>query len=277
MENKRYCIFCGAENDADADVCCACGKTMHPKDHLLKDYLYRKTKDSLKGKAEDSFLSVLKNWILSHLYGLVVTVSLITVLAFRVISSSAAAPDYIRNISYAERPDLIALASDSAMQGAIAESQSTQMEETAAPELSEEETDEVLRVVETYAFRVIMEQINTEGGESDFDPSEMRETLEDYYVPESYGYRGAYEFYEPLFHDVTYVSVETDETEMTVNDPSTEIGKQILADGHTVVEYVRTDTYFDQNGRLLASLSFRPVLTMLDGTWYIAEMPEVAQ
>lgn len=42
-EEKKYCVFCGAENDADADVCCSCGKSMHEKDHLLKEYLYKKT------------------------------------------------------------------------------------------------------------------------------------------------------------------------------------------------------------------------------------------
>ncbi len=103
MEEKRYCIFCGAENTADAKTCTACGRTMHPREDLLKEYLYKKTKAKLRGKAEDSFLAILKNWILSHLYGVVVTVSLIT-LALSLAGTFNPRPSYVRRISSPERP-----------------------------------------------------------------------------------------------------------------------------------------------------------------------------
>jgi len=53
MENTKYCIFCGAENAADADTCRVCGKTMHPQENLLKDTpFYRITGIYENGEAQ---------------------------------------------------------------------------------------------------------------------------------------------------------------------------------------------------------------------------------
>ena len=66
---KIYCVFCGLENDAVLEICSNCKKNLHPKNHLFRDFLYDHIKDDLKGKVTDSIFSYLKNFIISHLYG----------------------------------------------------------------------------------------------------------------------------------------------------------------------------------------------------------------
>lgn len=275
MEEKKYCIFCGAENDADADVCCWCGKSMHEKDHLLKEYLYKKTKGRLKGKLEDSFLSVLKNWIFSHLYGLVVTVSLIAAVVFR-ITASAAVPEYVRTVTYEQRPDIIAMTSQSAMQGTSSDTQSASAEtaETAVPE-QEEDPQRLTELVDEYELMYVMETFETGEEFLGEHAGQVRESSAAYMVPAEYGYPTVNEYYDPIFHGVSEIHSRYTDTEIVFNQPETETGSRIHVDGHTVAEFMRTYSYTDQDERDLGSVSYRIVMCRLDGEWYIAEMTEV--
>lgn len=74
---KIYCVYCGKENDNNLEKCTKCKKELNPKNHLFKDFLYDHIKDDLKGKLEDNIFSYLKNYIISHLYGVVMTVSVL--------------------------------------------------------------------------------------------------------------------------------------------------------------------------------------------------------
>lgn len=77
-KNKTiYCVFCGEENDSKFEKCSKCKKELYPKNHLFKDFLYDHIRDDLKDKVTDNIFSYLKNYIISHLYGVVMTVSVL--------------------------------------------------------------------------------------------------------------------------------------------------------------------------------------------------------
>ncbi len=266
MENIKYCIFCGAENDADEDTCRVCGKTMHPQENLLKEYLYRKTKDKLKGKAEDGFLSVLRNWILSHLYGVVVTVSLIAMAAVRLSAASPSLPSYVRVTNAAGRPDGTAAfygTENNAQGGAV---------QTGELTVTTEDLNDVSFLMYEYSSRFMEADIAAHGGRVESDREEDRErgSMEDCLVPPSYGYSGALEYYRLQTREFMYYESTTEQGDMLVNEPTTELGKRLLADGHPVVECIATSVYTGDEGS--RELSFRYVSTKLDGTWYIAEI-----
>ena len=81
MENKKYCIYCGSENDSTSKTCCHCDKELNPTENLLKEYLLNRTKDKLKGNIEDNLYNTIKNFLLSHLYGSLITVSIVSYVA----------------------------------------------------------------------------------------------------------------------------------------------------------------------------------------------------
>lgn len=86
MENKKYCVFCGTENNIAETACTNCHKELHPKENLLIDFLIEHTKDELKGHTEDSLYEVLMNYLKSHLFGVIFSISLITTITASVLS-----------------------------------------------------------------------------------------------------------------------------------------------------------------------------------------------
>ena len=80
-EGTIYCVFCGTENESVNKACKKCKKDLHPKNETFKDFLYRHIRDDLKDKVEDNIFSYLKNFIISHLYGVTMTVSIVFAIA----------------------------------------------------------------------------------------------------------------------------------------------------------------------------------------------------
>ena len=75
----KYCNYCGNEIDDDLMVCPDCKHTLDGKNAALIMFLKKHTKEELISKAEDSLFEYLKNYILSHLYGFILTVTIIAV------------------------------------------------------------------------------------------------------------------------------------------------------------------------------------------------------
>ena len=96
---KAYCVFCGTINDNTLEKCIKCKKELHPKNHLFRDFLYSHIKDELKDKLEDNIFSYLKNYIISHLYGIVMTVSVIFTAVTVVTSLTAKSYRTISDVS----------------------------------------------------------------------------------------------------------------------------------------------------------------------------------
>ncbi len=81
MDNKIYCAWCGAEISKEDKKCAACGKKLPPKDKLFLEFLIEHTKDSIKGNIEDKVYETIKNFLLSHLFSVLVALSIIVVAA----------------------------------------------------------------------------------------------------------------------------------------------------------------------------------------------------
>jgi len=71
--SKVYCINCGHENKDTNKKCTNCHTVLKQEEHLWKEYLYNHVKDDLKGKVTDKWISLIKNYVFSHLYGVVIT------------------------------------------------------------------------------------------------------------------------------------------------------------------------------------------------------------
>lgn len=95
---KIYCIHCGAENKPQDETCCKCGKKLNEKENLFRDFLMDHVKDEVKGKLGDGLFDAVKGWLMSHLYGCLVTISLVAAVSTGV-AAAAAGPE-----SVAQRP-----------------------------------------------------------------------------------------------------------------------------------------------------------------------------
>lgn len=78
MKSKKiYCVYCGEKNKEKDLKCKKCNKKLNPKENMFLDYLKDKIKGDLKGKTEDKVFDIIKNFIISHLYGTIFTATLI--------------------------------------------------------------------------------------------------------------------------------------------------------------------------------------------------------
>lgn len=68
-----YCVECGAKNAPDIEKCTKCHKNPDPKDHAWKDYW----KEKFEGKIEDNAFNLIKEFIKKHLYGVLMTCSVV--------------------------------------------------------------------------------------------------------------------------------------------------------------------------------------------------------
>lgn len=99
-----YCPECGSENALDAVLCQKCGKEINGKEHLFRDFLISHIKEDLKENLSGKLFDVVKNWLLSHLYASVVTVTVVAAAATGV----AAAANAIQSDDVSGRPSSIA-------------------------------------------------------------------------------------------------------------------------------------------------------------------------
>lgn len=80
-KTKIYCVYCGTENVLEDKKCKKCKKKLDPKNRPVYDYLTDKLKDKVDGKLQDNIFSLVTNFIQSHLYGTVLTCSIIFAVA----------------------------------------------------------------------------------------------------------------------------------------------------------------------------------------------------
>lgn len=92
--NKIYCVFCGTENKSDDDKCLSCHKKLNPKENLFVDYLKNHIRDDIKGQVEDKLSSIIIAYLKSHLYGLILTLSIVITSTSIIISSLNEKTDY---------------------------------------------------------------------------------------------------------------------------------------------------------------------------------------
>lgn len=76
-KNKIYCVYCGTENFLEEKKCKKCKKQLDPKNRPFRDYMVEKLKDKVKGDIQENIFSLITEFIKSHLYGTVLTCSVI--------------------------------------------------------------------------------------------------------------------------------------------------------------------------------------------------------
>lgn len=84
MRNKKiYCIYCGEKNNKKDVKCKKCKKKLDPKENLVLDYI----KDHFKSDVEGNIITLIKNFITSHLYGSILTATLIFTVVSAVVTT----------------------------------------------------------------------------------------------------------------------------------------------------------------------------------------------
>lgn len=91
-DSIQYCVYCGTENKIDDKKCIKCHKKLNPKERPLLDYMKGKISDELSGKVEENVISIITNFIKSHLYGFVLSCSVI-VSTLCVVTNIVKTPD----------------------------------------------------------------------------------------------------------------------------------------------------------------------------------------
>ncbi len=76
-DNTIYCVYCGQENKIESKKCSKCEKELNPKNRPFRDYIQKKVEDKLGGKVQDSMFALISGFIKTHLYGTVLTCSII--------------------------------------------------------------------------------------------------------------------------------------------------------------------------------------------------------
>ena len=261
MEEKRFCIFCGSPL-SDGDKCCpVCKKEIPLKENLFKEYLYRNTKESLKEKVDDTLFNIIKNWLISHLYGMVVSIVLIGLVGINLFSPRV--PSYITEMNSSSRPaDVSSAQTEQTAQTEERESHSG--DASAASDLAHGFTDSV------FYYTI------TDNGRKDVQISKFKDgpppPPEAFYIPKTYDKYPVSSYY---FIDISYHSIETHGSDwLQMNEPTTELGKTLKADGFTIAELEVDNIYKDSGDRDAPAVRtdrFLFVLVKMDGEWYIAE------
>lgn len=96
--SKIYCIFCGKENDEKEKICnnSKCKKELNPKSHLFRNYVI----DKCKGDVDDSLFNLIFNFLKAKLFGIVLTLSVVSTVA--VVVTNAISNNYITELN--EKP-----------------------------------------------------------------------------------------------------------------------------------------------------------------------------
>ena len=68
-----YCVECGTKNKIESEKCTKCHRKLNPSDHAFKDYVWNK----FTGGAQDEFLKLLIRFLKKHLYGVLMSCSVI--------------------------------------------------------------------------------------------------------------------------------------------------------------------------------------------------------
>ena len=86
--NSIYCVYCGTKNNKEDKKCTKCNKKLNPKNHLLKEYLVDHIKDDIKCNIEDSIFELIKDWLISHLFGVFTVAALIFLPIYIIINEA---------------------------------------------------------------------------------------------------------------------------------------------------------------------------------------------
>ena len=270
----KYCTHCGSANKKSAVFCSECEKKLATIYRPFYDFLKKHTKDDVSGTVTDTFFSFLKNYLMSHIYGIALSVSIVAT----AVSAVYASEPYIEKIKDVNI-------------------------NTPAIEESQEETMS-LTDDDLYDFDHLTS--NYDAFVDALRSSESYWTGPDYYGSASemyaennidgYSYNGAHEMIsnpismhmldvDPNFEtEASFVDFKsnryTDTSSVTTGENCTSsIAKKLHSDGYRVAEcnYVLVETADMSNDETVVEstytkkLVYRFVFVEHNGNWYIAE------
>lgn len=96
QEKSVYCSHCGAYNGTK-NICDHCHKDIYEKRSYFAYFLQKHTLEKFNSDIEDGIINLLKKYILSHLYGTIMTVAVITAVVSMI--SSGFATSHITEVS----------------------------------------------------------------------------------------------------------------------------------------------------------------------------------
>ena len=274
-EEIRYCSECGSVNKKSATVCENCEKKMTVKHYAFLDYLKSHIKDQLKDKATDKIYSLIKNYLLSHVYGTVLTVSVIAV------ATSAVYANYQPHIEVVTEASVV--------------SQQAEEPEEKEPFVFDEDDMTYLQHIATCydSFADYRRDYDRYWDTEHYYPSVASIYAEG--NVDGYTYSGIHELYDsPIvigrateqfgsgdFNDTRFL---VDETVVSGENLRTEFGKKLQAEGFEVAEgdyyMVVYDRPVDWDSWSFTTippsdtsekLVYRMVFVQQDGVWYLAE------
>lgn len=252
MEMK-YCIYCGRQNSPEAKFCVKCGKEMEPKENLLADFLLKRTRDKLKGSADDSLYNTIKNYLLSHLYGMALTISFVSA----VVVTASASDAHIKKVDSAYINNLL--------NGG--HHQSHNQSQVNNGEYPEEDNRSIHTLMTTYEIEVFNETFrDAEGNPVAPEPDKYR-------LPASRGYGGQHQLNSSL---PTYIPGAAESgtqyrTEFNPENFQTDIAKKLAADGYKVGESRADAVFTDIDGTVVCSYEYLVVAVFYEGHWLVAE------
>ena len=94
-EEIQYCTRCGSANKKSAVMCEECGKKIIVHHRPFWDFVKKHTKGGLKEKVKSDLFDALKEFLFNHLYGTIVTFSVVGTVTAAVVTATP----YIKPVS----------------------------------------------------------------------------------------------------------------------------------------------------------------------------------
>lgn len=219
----QYCSACGSVNKKSAVICCECENKIKTKRLPFCDFLIGHLKSDVRDTVSTSVFSLIRKTLVSHLYGTVLTVS---VIATATVSAFCATP-YIKQV---KNPPT----------NTVNEVQPE--EEVASFEITQDDIDSMLYLTTSYDA---LTDTTKRGGETFYEPESgpVGKFWPEGNIP-GYNFSGSHSLYNnPINinadldeqHSIHEARMTIDSTLTNIN-LTTELGKQLQSAGYDVME-----------------------------------------
>ncbi len=276
-EAIHYCTHCGAANKKSAVECSECEKKIITKYRPFYDFLIKHTKDEASGAAVDSVFSLIQKFLLSHVYGIALSVSIVA----SAVAAVQVSQPHIQKVSVPSATQ--------AVQDNVGEQE--EAPDVPAEEFTEDDEYALLYLMSNYDGhaddRRTSERYWEEGHEYVSSPNQLfaQNNIE------GYNFGGVHELIEnpvDIDFDVAFMDTPPNLTHtryvdyntlITSGNFATDIARNLKEAGYRVCEcnYVLriadSDNYDTETntGTVLKELVYRVVFVEHEGEWYIAD------
>lgn len=268
MENTIYCVWCGSENPSDGQKCQKCGKKLDVKETLLKDFLVEHTKDKLKGDLDGTIYDALKNYLLSHLYSVIIAVAFAATAVAAVVTAATPGPaDHIQKVQQAPQ----------------VQEPTQQTTEAAGYVITQEDKEAISTCLRGFAD--CMEVVRYIGGYDEFMQYVISDELE-----EAIGYDSYVDMYPDVvmndiyhYNSIQYSTLVIDEETWSA-EPLTENAQELIDLGYTIATVYADWSFYgkrigmsDAPTELLGDPRYLMTFTIEDGKWLLVEQINVKE